>query len=82
MSTDQTETLLRCFSKGSVPENKFSGNGSIYSFLIICDILIHIIYIIYIFIYLAFTMCQAPYLSYLVESSPFLCKVSIVTLIL
>lgn len=69
MSTDQTETLLRCFSKGSVPESKFPGNWGLYSPLLV--------YYIYVCSHSFF-----PYLKYHVESSPFLCKVDIVIVIL
>lgn len=60
MSTDQTETFLRCFSKRSVPKNKFPGKYSLYSSLLVSDILIYITYMLYTysFNYLAFTVCQ------------------------
>ena len=77
MSRDQTETLLRCFSKGSVPENEFPGNLGLYSFLLVYYIVI-CVYITYICIVTHF----CPYLGYHVESSPFLCKVDMVIVVL
>lgn len=91
ISTDQMETLLRYFSKGSVPENKFPGNWGLYSFLLVCDILIritnmhihtHMYVCSFMFIYLAFTMCQAHYLGHLVESLPFFYEIDLVIPIL
>lgn len=77
MSTDQMETLLKCFSKGSVPENKFPGNWDLYSFLLVYYLVI-CLYITYTYIVIHFF----PYLGYHVESSPFLCKIDMVIAIL
>ena len=71
------ETLLKCFSKGSVPENKFPGNWDLYSFSLVYYLVI-CLYITYTYIVIHFF----PYLGCHVESSPFLCKIDMVIAIL